>query len=89
MFVEPSTAAAIAAALTLGPARAELEPEDTEQIAIALADLPEPDGWATVKSPQQATAYLTVGGVEFVLDAAVTALGDLELSRRVRVRQPS
>jgi hypothetical protein len=84
--VEPSTTAAIAAALTLGPSLADLDPGDTEQIAAALSDLPEPDRWATVKSPRQATAFLALGTVEFVLDAAVSALGELRLSRRVRLR---
>ena len=84
--MDETTATAIACALSVGTALADLDEIDTRHIAEALVDLPEPDRWATVKSPGHATAFLTVGSLEFVLDAGMTALGDLELSRRVRVR---
>lgn len=84
--MDDSTATAIACALSVGTALADLDEIDTHHIVEALADLPEPDRWATVKSQGHATAFLTVGALEFVLDAGMTALGELELSRRVRVR---
>lgn len=84
--MQDTTAAAIASALSIGTALAELDERETREIASALVDLPEPDRWATVKSQGHATAFLTVGALEFVLDAGVTAIGELELSRRVRVR---
>jgi hypothetical protein len=85
--MDPRTAAAITTALTHGPALRDLDRDGAEDIAGALADLPEPDAWAAVKSADHSSAVLAVGSVEFVLDAGVTATGELELSRRVRTRQ--
>ena len=85
--MDPRTAAAITTALALGPALRDLGHEGAEDIAGALADLPEPDAWAAVKSADHSSAFLAVGPVEFVLDAGLTATGELELSRRVRARQ--